>query len=187
MPFEKWNPQGSFFVVVGNFDKFVLKGQNFVGFFKEKIWIPLFENLSSFSGGREGIFLTSWQTVSHSQLGMKIIKHWVKFRKSFCEHVYKSKGLKLHCYIEWSKFKCISSVLSRSPKAPHDQTNHQKCSLGLLLTSSTSYTFSTPDLQITTFANRIDFFGYENWPPTQTHGYTHEWRDEVERFGSGTR
>ena len=107
-------------------------------------------------GGERRVSL-SRQTVSHSQLGMKIIKHWVKFRKSFCEHAYKSKGLKLHCCIEWSKFKCISSVLSRCPKAPHDQTNHQKCSLGLLFTSSTSYTISTPDLQTTTFANRNTF------------------------------
>ena len=56
-PSEEWNLQGLFFVVVGNFDKFVLKGQNFVGYFKEKMWTTLFENLSFFSRGREGIFL----------------------------------------------------------------------------------------------------------------------------------
>ena len=37
------------------------------------------------------------------------------------------------------------------------RNNHQKCSLGLLFTSSTSYTISTPDLQIITFANRNRF------------------------------
>ena len=37
------------------------------------------------------------------------------------------------------------------------RNNHQKCSLGLLFTSSTSYTISTPDLQTTTFANRNRF------------------------------
>ena len=122
------------------------------------MWTTLFENLSFFSGeAREGIFGHNKQYLILMQLGMKIIKHWAKFRKYFCEHVCKSNGSKLHCCIEWSKFKCISSVLSRSPKAPHDQTNHQKCSLGLLFTCSTSYTISTPDLQTTTFVNRNRF------------------------------
>ena len=47
-----------------------------------------------------------------------------------------------------------SNVSAHVHQAPHDQTNHQKCSLGLLFTCSTSYTISTPDLQTTTFANR---------------------------------
>lgn len=153
---------------------------------KKKCEPPYLKTCHSLAG--EGRVSLSRQTVSHSQFGMKIIKHWVKFRKSFCEHVYKSNGSKLHCCIEWSKFKCISSVLSRSPKAPHDQTNHQKCSLGLLFTSSTSYTISTPDLQTTTFANRNRFLWLWTLASyTDLRLHMHERPDGVERFGSGTR
>ena len=115
-PFEKWNPQGLFFVVVGNFDKFVLKGQNFVGYFEEKMWTTLFENLSFFSGGREGIFVTT-NSISFS-VGNENYQALSKILKIFlwaCVQIKRVKTTLLHWMKQVQMYQLSIKPLSKSP------------------------------------------------------------------------